>query len=257
MAESSSEEVIMAYAPKLRRPCVYFSFRSPYSWLAFHDLTIGFPDVVTALEWRPFWEPDLWSDRLLTEAGGRFIYTPMSREKHFYMLGDVQRLSAHRGLTVTWPVDHDPSWEVAHLAYLVAAEQGRGIEFIDRVYRARWQQGRDITDPATIAELAADVGVPTEAANGAAEDERVRRLGVEALLAIDRDDVFGVPFFINRRQKFWGVDRLPDFLKSLGKRPRSDDTVDGDAFDGASACRVPVPADDLRSSDHGHAGGCG
>jgi 2-hydroxychromene-2-carboxylate isomerase len=247
----------MACAPKSRRPRVYFSFRSPYSWLAFYDLTTGFPDVLAAVEWRPFWEPDQWSSRLLTEAGGRFLYTSMSREEHLYMLGDVRRLSARRGLTVTWPVDRDPSWEVSHLAYLVAAEQGSGLEFIDRVYRARWQEGRDIADRATIAEPGAEVGVSAEAAKVAAEDERVRQLGVEALLAIDRGDVFGVPFFINRRQKFWGVDRLPDFLKSLGRRPYCDDMVDHDVSDGASACRVPVPADDPRSSDHGHAGGCG
>ncbi len=248
----------MAHAAKSRRPRVYFSFRSPYSWLAFHDLTTGFPDVVAALEWRPFWEPDRWSDRLLTEAGGRFIYTPMSRAKHLYLLGDVARLSVRRGLTVTWPVDHDPCWEVSHLAYLVAAEQGRGMEFIDRVYRARWREGRDIADPATIAELAVDVGVSAGAATLAAENERVRRQGVEALLAIDRDDVFGVPFFINRAQRFWGIDRLPDFLRSLGQRSRcaddpSDDTVSGAAL----ALPAAVPAGDPRSSDHGHAGGCG
>lgn len=248
----------MLHVPKSHRPRIYFSFRSPYSWLAFHDLTTSFPNVVAAVEWRPFWEPDRWSDRLLTEAGGRFIYTPMSREKHLYMLGDVRRLSARRGLTITWPVDHgSPSWEVSHLAYLVAAEQGRGIEFIDRIYRARWQEGCDIADPATIAEAAAAVGVSADAAKLAAEDKRVRGLGVAALLAIDRDDVFGVPFFINRTQRFWGVDRLPDFLESLGEELDCDNTADGIASRAALDPPIAGPLGDPRSSDHGHAGGCG
>ncbi|MFF7559734.1 2-hydroxychromene-2-carboxylate isomerase [Streptomyces pseudovenezuelae] len=240
-------------APTPRRPRIYFSFRSPYSWLAFHDLTTHHPQVVESLEWRPFWEPDAPSERLLAEAGGRFPYTPMSREKHLYMLGDVRRLAARRGLTVTWPQDVDPWWEASHLAYLVAAAEGRGLAFAERVYRARWQEGLDISDRATIGRLAADVGVSADAAEHAADDDGIRAEGTRALLDIHRDDVFGVPFFIHRRQKFWGVDRLTDFLTALGEptgQPRPGAPAE-------SAPPVAAAAFGAHSSDHGHAGGCG
>ncbi|ANS62606.1 isomerase [Streptomyces lincolnensis] len=233
-----------------RRPRIYFSFRSPYSWLALHDLFHEHPDVVRAAEWRPFWEPDEHSEQALKEADGRFIYVPMSREKHLYMLGDVRRLAARRGLTVTWPDDRDAWWEVSHLAYLVAADEGRGMEFIDRVQRARWQEGLDISDRETVAKLAAEAGV-SEAAAQAPDDEHIRARGVQALLDIDQDGVFGVPFFLNGRQKFWGVDRLADFVASLdagqGGRTPSERTVSPD----------PEAVTAARSSDYGHAGGCG
>ncbi|MGI5458722.1 2-hydroxychromene-2-carboxylate isomerase [Streptomyces sp. CA-249302] len=239
-------------APAPRRPRIYFSFRSPYSWLAFHDLTTRRPQLVDALEWRPFWEPDEHSERLLAEAGGRFPYTPMSREKHLYMLTDVRRLATRRGLAPTWPRDTDPWWEASHLAYLVAVGEGRGLAFIDRVYRARWQEGLDISDRATVGRLAADVGVDPKTAENAADDERIRAEGVRALLDIHRDDVFGVPFFIHRRQKFWGVDRLEEFLSVLGELGSPEP---------APAEPVPAPASvaayDPSSSDLGHAGGCG
>ncbi|MER5944128.1 DsbA family protein [Streptomyces sp. NPDC001928] len=238
-------------APAPRRPRIYFSFRSPYSWLAFHDLTTRRPHVVDALEWRPFWEPDAHSERLLAEAGGRFPYTPMSREKHLYMLGDVRRLTARRGLTVTWPQDVEPWWEASHLAYVVAAAEGRGLAFIDRVYRARWQENLDISDRATIGRLAADVGVDPAAAEKASDDDHVRAEGVRALLDIHRDDVFGVPFFIHRRQKFWGIDRIADFLEVLGELGEEPTPIP------AAPPTAPVPALDAHSSDHGHAGGCG
>jgi 2-hydroxychromene-2-carboxylate isomerase len=243
----------VARPAKERTPRSYFSFRSPYSWLAWHDLAQHRPDLLESLDWRPFWEPDARSEEMLTAAGGRFIYTPMSREKHLYMLGDVRRLARRRGLEVTWPLDRDPNWEPSHLTYLIAVEHGRGMHFIERVFRARWQEGREISDPATVVEIAVEAGLPADAARGVCDDERVRKLGVQALMAMDKDDVFGVPFFISGRQKFWGVDRLPDFLDALadnaGVRPA--------ASGASSSALTPTVRADPQSSDVGHAGGCG
>lgn len=235
-----------------RQPRFYFSFRSPYSWLAHHDLSKHYPGVMPDLDWRPFWEPDGQSERLLTDLGGRFIYTPMSKEKHLYVLRDVRRLVEQRGLAVTWPLDHKPCWELAHLAYFAAVDAGRGMAFIDRVYRARWQEGRNICDRETVSELAEEVGVSGVLAREAAEQDDMRRRGANALLAIERDGVFGVPFFIHRSHKFWGVDRLADFLHAL----RSD--AGGAVKAAEEAGRLPMMlADDPRATDQGHAGGCG
>jgi hypothetical protein len=55
----------MSPATKLP-PRIHFSFRSPYSWLAHHDIAADHPELLTAVEWRPFWEPDEASKRLLT-----------------------------------------------------------------------------------------------------------------------------------------------------------------------------------------------
>jgi 2-hydroxychromene-2-carboxylate isomerase len=245
----------MARTKHPRRPRIYFSFRSPYSWLAWHDLTTYHPGVAAALEWRPFWEPDERSEKLLTDAGGRFVYTPMSREKHLYMLGDVRRLCQRRGLAMAWPVDRAPRWELSHLAYFHAVDHGLGAEFIERVYRARWQEGRDISDPGTVADLAAEIGMAREPVADVADDESARRRGVATLLDIDRDSVFGVPFFINRTQKYWGIDRLDDFLHSLAETSVMAGETDG----GHARAKpvLPVPAVDAHSSDQGHAGGCG
>lgn len=164
------------------------------------------------------------------------------------MRADVRRLAAARGLRVSWPVDRSPWWEVSHLAYLAAASEGKGTEFISRVYRARWQEGRDISDRAIIAMLAAEVGLNAEAAASAVDDEPVRRLGAGALLDLYRDGVFGVPFFVSRAGKFWGVDRLAAFLESIGRPAGELDTEDAEHAFTLTA---------NRSGDQGHAGGCG
>ncbi|MBC2903688.1 2-hydroxychromene-2-carboxylate isomerase [Streptomyces cupreus] len=240
-------------AHTLAAPRFYFSFRSPYSWLAHHDLLEWYPGLADELAWIPFWEPDRRSERMLTDAGGSFPYVPMSRAKHLYVLQDVRRLVTVRGLTVVWPVDRDPCWEVPHLAYLVAAEQGAGQAFADQVYRARWQQGHDICDRAVVAGIAKELGLDAEALGGAADDEQARAAGLDALLAADRDGVFGVPFFVHRHDRYWGVDRLASFAWTVralhGGRPRP--------LAGGGSRVLSLGPDASRIADGGHAGGCG
>ncbi|GLZ32194.1 2-hydroxychromene-2-carboxylate isomerase [Lentzea sp. NBRC 105346] len=230
-------------------PRWYFSFRSPYSWLAYRDLMDTYPDVANRIDWRPFWEPDPLMRKRLGSAGGVFPYVAMSREKHYYILQDVRRLAAERGLSFTWPVDREPHWEVAHLGYLVAEERGYGRDYIAEVYRARWERGLDISDPETIASIATDLGLEPHGLADAWERPAIRERGVAALLDVSSDGVFGVPFFARGFDKFWGLDRLPGFVAALR---------DAEARPLVSAGAESAHAPALASvGDFGHAGGCG
>jgi 2-hydroxychromene-2-carboxylate isomerase len=236
----------------------YFSFRSPYSWLAHRELMTRHPAVAARLDWYPFWEPDERSRRDLAAANGRFVYADMSREKHFYILQDVRRLCGERGLSITWPVDRAPHWEVPHLAYLVAARRGAGVAFTAAVYRARWEEGRDICDRTTIGEIAGGLGLDPAEAAGAADDEELRREGVAVLLRIHRDGVFGVPFFVDRYARFWGLDRLETFVAHLTAGvPREAPATAPGADGGPAAVAAGPGVDGGPGADGGHAGGCG
>ena len=229
----------------MKPPRFYFSLRSPYSWLAYQDLMTQYPDVAERLEWRPFWEPDAESLRMLTEAGGSFPYVAMSRAKALYILQDVRREAARRGLAIAWPVDRAPCGEVSHLAYLVARRHGQGPPFIAAAYRARWVQGRDISDPATIGEIAVELGLDPAELSGAVSDPGTRKEGLHALQAVDADGVFGVPYFLYGRDRYWGIDRLPDFVAAVRAGIESIAAPAGENAD-------PTPG-----GDQGHAGGCG
>lgn len=231
-----------------RRPRFYFSLRSPYSWLAYRELLDKYADVAAQVDWVPFFEPDERSDAMLTERGGVFPYAQMSRAKHLYVLQDVKRLADVHGVPVTWPVDRDPVWEVPHLGYLVAERAGKGPEYIAAAYQARWEQGRDICDPATVADIAERLGLDADEVSGAAERDEMREQGIQVLLEICKDGVFGVPFFVNGFSRYWGLDRLATFARDLRA-----------SVEPAKAMPEPVPAAVAlgRASDHGHAGGCG
>lgn len=217
----------------------YFSLRSPYSWLAYRDLRERHPHLAADLEWVPYFDPDARTLADLERAGGRYLYTPMSKAKSLYLLQDVSRLAGARGLTVSWPVDVEPVWEVPHLAYFVAAAHGLGHEFIAAAYRARWQERRDICDPRTVAALGDELGLDGKELAVAAEDAGHRAAGVQALLRVYRDGAFGVPFMVAGRAKFWGVDRLADFAAAVGGGPVP-----------STVAQAQLPGED-------HAGGCG
>ena len=245
---------------KPRKPRWYFSLRSPYSWFAFRDLLERYPDVLADAEWIPYWEPDPAGEKALLDRDVRLPVVPMSKAKNLYILQDTKRTATARGWGMTWPVDRTPHWEVPHLAYLAAVDEGLGRAFVEAVYRARWTQGRNISDRQVIAEIAAQVGTDPVRAAGAADDPRLRERGLDCLVSAYRDDAFGVPYFVSGRDRFCGAERVPGWV------------------DAVRAARAPEPVRDhspvqperipalvgftaaTRSAavvDHSHAGGCG
>jgi 2-hydroxychromene-2-carboxylate isomerase len=222
-----------------RSPRWYFSLRSPYSWFAYRDLSEKYPDVLDSIEWIPYWEPDVESSKLLADAGVALPVRDMHRSKNFYILRDARRWAQARGWDVTWPVDRAPHWEVSHLAYLAAEEEGKGREFVKLAYRARWHEGRDLAERATIAEIALELGLDPSISD-ALDDPRLRLKGMECLISAYHDDAFGVPFFVHGREPYWGAERVSAFVAA----------VRGVAWDGESDAPFVVPESRRPAGEH-------
>jgi 2-hydroxychromene-2-carboxylate isomerase len=202
-------------------PRVYFSFRSPFSWMALRRLHERLPDAPAVLDFIPFWDPDEQTSRDLEAAGARFHYVQMSKAKHLYILQDTKRLTRRFGYRMAWPIDVDPWWEVPHLAWLKARRDGDEHTLYRALAEARWERGQDICDREVLAAAAGSAGLDGDALAAAADEPDVRREGTEALVRAWHDDVFGIPFFIAGRHKFWGLDRLEDFLDELLPAPEA------------------------------------
>jgi 2-hydroxychromene-2-carboxylate isomerase len=191
-----------------------FGLRSPYAWLAWRLLQRHLPPAQLArIELLPYWDPAPATLAALEEGGGRFLYRPMSRERHLYVLGDIKRLARRLDLPLAWALDPAvPDWELPHLACLAALRAGCGPEVIDALFAARWERGLDICDAAVLARLLAPYGLAP------ADDAARAAVGgaIAALREADRLGVFGLPFFAAGRERFWGVDRLPFALAQAG-----------------------------------------
>ncbi|MFE3546964.1 2-hydroxychromene-2-carboxylate isomerase [Nocardia sp. NPDC059177] len=197
------------------KPRLYFSFRSPYTWLAAHRLIGKVPAAFDLIDFIPSWEPDDDLADQLEQAGGAVPYQPMSKAKHLYILQDTKRIASSLGLTMRWPVDIDPWWELPHLAWLAADRDGRGAEMFWAIANARWLRGENICDPEVITRCAVEASVDPEFVVAAARDSAIRAEGVRLLAQADDDDVFGFPYFRAGWLRFWGYDRVDDFVSSL------------------------------------------
>ncbi len=222
------------------RPRVFFSFRSPFSWMAIERLLRAAPDAMDEMTFIPFWEPDPATAEAMLQRGAVLHYAAMSKAKHLYILQDTKRLAKALGLPMQWPVDVRPWWEPSHLAWLKARRLGRAREFYAAVVAARWHRAENISEPDVVRAIAASVGLDGDALAGAVDDPEIRAEGVDCLVQAYEDDIFGVPFFRLRHERFWGVDRLPLFLDAIGCRE--------DAALTASRLIAPLPEPALTAS---------
>ena len=156
-------------------------------------------------EMRVFFEPN-------EPAGPRsatFHYTPMSRTKHLYILRDVARLGQERGLTLTWPSDRNPCWEISAfaLAHVLAQDQASGKRLALELSEARWLRGADVHLEETVEECLDRCNLDRDLASLHRSNDG-EHLGRSILAQLDNDGVFGVPFMIVGRATFWGIDRI-------------------------------------------------
>jgi 2-hydroxychromene-2-carboxylate isomerase len=235
----------------------YFSFRSPYSWIASHWLERHLtPDERAHIRFIPYWEPRPDVRQALEDKGGRMLYTPMSRDKHLYILQDVRRLARGMGLAFRWPVDKQPEWELPIIGYLLAADQGRGDAYRATAYKMRWGLGADIHTLDAVAALLEGCGASCADVEAAVKQQRLVVNAVDILVEAGNRGVFGVPFFLVGADKFWGVDRLQAFAARL--------RVEEHAFGTAPQLPVApgpepdsVEAKDEPNEEWDAAGGCG
>jgi 2-hydroxychromene-2-carboxylate isomerase len=87
------------------------------------------------------------------------------------------------------------------------------------VFRAFFQDDRDISDPAVVAQVAQSIGLDgpalMEAAQAPALKDELRRRVEEAVAF----GVFGAPTIVVDGEVFWGNDRLPQIERWLASGP--------------------------------------
>jgi predicted DsbA family dithiol-disulfide isomerase len=146
--------------------------------------------------WRPFeLQPDLpsegvpWADFVTSKFGGESRATAAFR--HVEAIGALDGLEFHFDR-----ITRAPNTRRAQRLILLAERNGRGKAMAETLFRAYFCEGRDISDPATLMELAAALGIAPDAAATALEPpafEGVFRGSREESAALG---ITGVPFFI-------------------------------------------------------------
>lgn len=184
------------------RVIFYFAYNSPFAFLANTRIDEALAPLGVPLDRKPVYQP--------STGGGPDFNSPRIQ----YMFQDIARFAKAYGLKLNPGPFADTGR--ACLGFLFASEAGTGKEFHDRVYRARWLEGLDIGDEATLMELAEASALDRDKFLAAIDDDSpYAEARADHAAAAEADGVFGFPFFVYKDQKFWGNDRIEWLVKVI------------------------------------------
>jgi 2-hydroxychromene-2-carboxylate isomerase len=182
----------------------YFDFSSPYGYIG--------SELVGALAARigreVAWHPVLLGPIFKQVGTAPLVDIPLKGD---YAKRDFARLARYHKVPFSLPVKFPVGTQAATRAFytLADADPAMARRFAANVFRAYYTEGIDISDPATVAGLAAKAGADAASVTAAIADPAVKeRVKNEVDAAIARG-VFGSPLFIVDGEMFWGVDRMP------------------------------------------------
>lgn len=183
----------------------YFSFRSPYSYLAAP---------------RAFALPERFAVRLLYHG-----VIPMQMRsqsvppaKRIHTLLDVAREAERLGMP--FGRIHDPIGDGALRCLTVAQhalDRGREREFVLAASRGIWGEAVDVSSDAGLRRVSEAAGLDWEACRAALQDPALRERVERDTRALERLGHWGVPVFVFGEQSFWGQDRIDHLEAALRK----------------------------------------
>ncbi len=189
---------------------VYFDFASPFSYLGVSQIPALQARTGCVVRWKPFLLGGLF--KLMGQEG-----VPMfswSEQKRAYTLKDLHRWAEHWGVPFAWPSTFPTHSLLAMRAYLALPEDRRH-DFCTRVFHAYWAEGKDLRDPALLAQLAGPDGEDVVARAQAPEVKDALKHATEEAHA---KGVFGAPtFVVDDTELYWGQDRLGLVEIALGR----------------------------------------
>jgi 2-hydroxychromene-2-carboxylate isomerase len=186
----------------------YFTPVSPWTFLGHDRFARIAADSGAAVHVRPV------DYGVIFPASGGLPLPKRAPQRQAYRLLELRRFADHLGIPLHvqpafFPVAADPAARL-----VVAADRAQGtavaMDLIGRIGRAIWCEQRNVADPATLAALVAEAGLPGTLTAAAAAPEIAEAIAGYTQQALDAG-VFGAPSYVVDGEIFWGQDRL-DFV---------------------------------------------
>jgi 2-hydroxychromene-2-carboxylate isomerase len=176
---------------------LWFSFRSPYSWLVMPRIRALASHYGARLELRPIL-PMVMRGLPIPRAKGRYIVMDCKRE--------AERLSLPFGRIVD-PVGAGAERALAVLHH--AIPRGVGEDFAELALRGAWAEGIALAEDEGLFDMAKRAGVAEAEVLAALADETWRDAAERNRAALFAAGLWGPPSFrVNGGSAHWGQDRL-------------------------------------------------
>jgi 2-hydroxychromene-2-carboxylate isomerase len=186
-------------------PRFFVDVGSPYAWLAAER-------VERVLGSEVVWEPILLGAVFAARESGSWSLT----DARAAGMEEVERRASAYGLgSVRWPDPWPGNMLLAMRCAVAAAEAGAARAFLLAALRAGFVHGRDLSDPAAVADAASSAGLDGAELLAAASAPEVKAALKERTDAAIALGVRGVPTVLVGDQAFWGDDRLADAARAL------------------------------------------
>ena len=182
----------------------YFEFSSPYGYIASQLADDLGKRTGRAIKWRPF----LLGPVFKATGQAPLVEIPMKGE---YSRRDFVRSARFHGVPFAMPAKFPIGTVAAMRAFywLDDRDPAQARELAKRLYRAYFADGRDISDAATVVEIAKSLGVDGAQLEAGLADPAIKERAKREVEAAMARGVFGSPFFIVDGEPFWGNDRIP------------------------------------------------
>ena len=183
----------------------YFDFSSPYGYLAGECI-----DAIVARHGRDVtWRPYLMGVAMKVTGSSPVVNRPMMGA---YSRRDMQRSARRLQVPFRFPEPFPIATIAACRAvYWMERANADGAKPLAKaLYRAYFVDGRNISEPDVVADVASESGADRDALlAGIQEPEIKERLKEVTNNAIERG-IFGSPFFMVDEEPFWGHDRMDE-----------------------------------------------
>lgn len=188
---------------------------SPYTYLASTQVEQLAAETGAELVWRP-----MFLAGVMQATGNKPPATVPHKGKHLFV--DLLRWAALYDESFWFPKSFPiNSVNVMRMA-CYAESEGKQVAFAQAVMRAHWadaegKTGANIAEPDVLASIAADVGLDSEAAMLAVQDQAYKDQLRENTEEAVKRGAFGAPTFFVGNEMFWGNDRLQLVRQALLK----------------------------------------
>jgi len=186
----------------------FYEFASSYSYITALRIAPVAKAAGVTVRWRPFLLGPIFKAQGWDTSPFN-LYPAKGR----YMVRDCERQCGELGIAFRLPEPFPQNTLLAARVALVGLEEGWGEDFSRAAYRAEFAEGRNVGDPAVVAEIVRALGHDGAAILARAQSDEIKgRLRAETEAA-QRLGIFGAPSFVAAGELFWGNDRLEQALE--------------------------------------------
>ncbi|MBL3700457.1 DsbA family oxidoreductase [Leucobacter luti] len=187
---------------------IWSDIACPWCYIGKHRFEAGVaafteahPDVRIEVESHSYeLAPDTPLDFQGSEIDFLVTHKGMPADQVEQMLGQMTEMAAAEGLSYDFSRVRHANTQRAHRVLHLAKDQGLQAEVQERLFRAYFAEGEDMSDPDALARLGAEAGLAPDAVRAALDSETYAEAVQQDIRRAQMLGISGVPFFLLEQQ---------------------------------------------------------